>query len=116
LLFALAVIALKTVPSNSLVLGPLFAIAVTFVLHRHDHARARLPTLISLMPWLVMWSVCAHTAIDSLGLGVQPPAPSWGTLLWVKSGSSLPNLVVGLSLLVLGIIALVLSEDETTLI
>ena len=54
----------------------------------------------------------AHAAIDSLGLGVQPPIPSWGTLLWGRSGSMLPNLVVGLGLLVLMVIALVPGPDE----
>ena len=110
----LAVIALENPPSNSLVLAPLFAVAAAFILHRDDQARARLPTLISLMPWLVVWSVYAHAAIDSLGLGVQPPAPSWGTLLWVKSGSLLPNLVAGFSLFTLGFIALLVSADERT--
>ena len=111
--FGLAIIAVENPASNSLVLGPLFAIAAAFIMHRDDPARTQLNALILLLPWLIVWSVYAHTAIDALGLGIRPPVPSWGTLLWVKSGSLLPNLVVGLCLLTLLFISLALSTDKT---
>ena len=48
---------------------------------------ALIPTLTSLLPILAAMSLLTEAALSILGLGIQPPAASWGTLL--SDGQSL---------------------------
>ena len=52
----------------------------SYILRRHL-LPALLPTLASLLPILAAMSLLTEAALSILGLGIQPPSASWGTLL-----------------------------------
>ena len=52
----------------------------SYILRRHL-LPALLPTLAGLLPILAAMSLLTEAALSILGLGIQPPSASWGTLL-----------------------------------
>ena len=81
------------------------------ILRRHL-LPALVPTLASLLPILAAMSLLTEAALSILGLGIQPPAASWGTLL--ADGQSLlytrpvvalaPGLAIAITVLALNLL------------
>jgi ABC-type dipeptide/oligopeptide/nickel transport system permease subunit len=79
--------------ANAIVLAVFMAPAIAYMLHRIDtspgdqgrtamtHARPRVFPLALLATSLFGWAILLESALDAIGLGVQPPLPSWGTRL-----------------------------------
>jgi len=62
---------------------------------------------------LLAWAMLSVSALDTIGLGTQPPRPSWGTMLGGLHGlASLhaPVILAGASLLLAAIAALMLGD------
>ena len=107
---------------GALVLGPGVAIAVAFTMLRSGRSALSDGTrhiglasgIAPLLPVVLLWTVCAHAALEMLSLGAQPPQSSWGSILVVRSGSWWPNLAAGSSLLILGLVTIALSDGGLT--
>jgi ABC-type dipeptide/oligopeptide/nickel transport system permease subunit len=64
----------------------------------------------ALMASVFAWAVCLHAALDVLGLGVQPPEPSWGSMLVVRNISWWPQATAAFGFLTVGVFAFSLSD------
>jgi peptide/nickel transport system permease protein len=118
-LFAIVVAALVRPGqfTTAFALGIWFAPAVAYVTHRALEAKAPHAwfALTRLAAALFAWTVLAASALDVEGLGVQPPAPSWGSMIgqYRTAGYSWSTLVPLACLLVTFLGALLLSDSLT---
>lgn len=114
-LFALIAVAMGNLTgwTSAFALGPLFGVGIAYAACRVDsaHKSASVPKRskvsrhqLSVQATSVFaWSVYLHAVLDNLGLGVQPPEPSWGNMLTAQSASWSPNALAILGLLAIGI-------------
>ena len=56
------------------------------------------------------WGAYLHAVIDILGLGVEPPEPSWGSMLIAQSASLWPQATAALGFLTIGMVAFLFSD------
>jgi peptide/nickel transport system permease protein len=91
---------------TSLALGPLWGIGIAYVLYKDRSLKA----VAALMASVFAWAVCLHAALDVLGLGVQPPEPSWGSMLVVRNISWWPQATAAFGFLTVGVFAFSLSD------
>lgn len=105
--------------TTSFVLGPLFGVGIAYIISLTDRpntpvARAverhSFRQLIALTAPVFAWSAYFQTMLDILGLGVQPPQPSWGSVLGAQSISLWPQAAAGLGFLVIGMTAFAFSD------
>jgi peptide/nickel transport system permease protein len=112
--------------TNAIVLGVFMAPAVAYMMHRMDilpadhgqiavgRARSRTLSLALLATSLFGWAILAGSALDAIGLGVQPPRPSWGIMLaeLTHTGARLSwlSIIPGLCLVLTGLGAFLLGD------
>jgi peptide/nickel transport system permease protein len=114
--------------SSMMTLGLYFAAAVAYTIYRLDRSanetdersdavarRARFFIALGLLATsLFTWVTVAVSELDFLGLGVQPPFPSWGTLAeWGRLGTTFPGgtIISGLCLTLTGLGAFLLGDE-----
>jgi peptide/nickel transport system permease protein len=105
--------------TTSFVLGPLFGVGIAYVISLTNrpntpvsraNAGHSFRQLIALTAPVFAWSAYFQTMLDILGLGVQPPRPSWGSVLSAQSISLWPQAAAGLGFLVIGMTAFAFSD------
>jgi ABC-type dipeptide/oligopeptide/nickel transport system permease subunit len=99
--------------------GLLFAVAVAYSLAAMDgvdvagNGPAVVKCCAALALRLLAWAMLSVSALDTIGLGTQPPRPSWGTMLGSLHGlASLhaPVILAGACLLLAAIAAIMLGD------
>lgn len=105
--------------ATSFVLGPLFGVGVAYLFSKADHGSTRTTQadkgrsfrqLAALTAPVFAWSAYFQMTIDILGLGVQPPQPSWGIILDAQSISLWPQAAAGLGFLIIGVTAFTFND------
>ena len=100
--------------AGSVPLGLLFGVGVAYSLYKAErvpmppsarHGVGSLRPLGAVMTSVFVWAVYAQALLDTLGLGVRPPEPSWGTMLMAQSASWWPNVIASLGLAIIGLTA-----------
>jgi len=122
-LFAIALIAIAvgklTSWAASLALGPLLGVGIAYIIYRADRLNGAASQadrdhlfrqLAALMASMFAWGAYLHAALDILGLGMQPPEPSWGSMLIAQSASWWPQATAALGFLTIGMIAFLFSD------
>jgi peptide/nickel transport system permease protein len=105
--------------TTALALGPLWGVGIAYVIHRanrQDRPASQagrdntVRHLAALMASIFAWAVYLHAVLDVLGLGVQPPAPSWGSMLIAQGVSLWPQAMAILGFLIIGTAAFSFSD------
>lgn len=105
--------------ATTLVLGPLWGVGIAYIIRRANHLakpdsqaggdNAIRPSA-ALMASVFAWAVYLQAVLDVLGLGVRPPASSWGSMLIAQGISLWPQAIAILGFLIIGTTAFSLSD------
>ncbi|WP_210252896.1 hypothetical protein [Rhizobium sp. ICMP 5592] len=105
--------------TTALALGPLWGVGIAYVIHRarrqdkpvsqagRDNTARHFAAL---MASIFAWAVYSHAMLDILGLGAQPPTPSWGSMLVAQGVSFWPQAMAILGFLIVGTAAFSFSD------